>query len=188
MKSLKALFKKKNNKSETMKGAVIHEAMFSNVYSLAQNPEEIVLRLHPTKRAAYNSILKGEATVSQNGQEIRITDVILVLNSANGNVQIKYSDLSELAPTKIINTTSITGFDDNGEPLIYEMDDNSIRVVFSSLPPKSKPAFDLDEFSKQLVSAIQCGITHDDREIFHIPKPDQNTVNAVKRFIEDYKL
>jgi hypothetical protein len=105
--------------------------MFSGIYKLSEHPEEILLRIHPSKRQAFNSIVSGNATVRQNGEDV------------------------------------------NGEPIIYQMYDGTIRVVFSSIPPRdssSENIFDVSEFSKQFISAVQCGAVHDDREVFHVPR------------------
>ena len=43
----------------------------------------------------------------------------------------------------------------------------------------------MDNFSEQFVNVIGCGMWHDDREIFHVPEPKENTVSEIKKFLEN---
>jgi hypothetical protein len=161
--------------------------MFSGVFRLSENPQELWLRIHPIKRESYSSMLSDKVTVTQNGEELVITDVILVLNGSGGNVNISYKQLAGLSFNQDYSVVETSGFDNNGEPIIYTMSDGSLRVVFSSLPPNGDKSFDMDHFSNSFVKRIQAGAIHDDREVFFIPRPTDNTVGEILEFLSGYQ-
>jgi hypothetical protein len=92
-------------------------------------------------------------------------------------------------PVEIVKTIPITGFDPEGEPEIRQMSDGSLHVVFNFMPPsfaeddESKFA----DFDKQLEKAIGVPVLWDDREVFLIRKPAQDTVGKITRFLEAYQ-
>jgi hypothetical protein len=89
-------------------------------------------------------------------------------------------------------TIKLTGFDPVGEPVIRVMGDGSLLVVFNFMPPSWAPegegmgAFaDFDE--QQLERAAGVPVVWDDREVFVIQKPERDTVERVRKFIELYR-
>jgi hypothetical protein len=169
--------------------AIIREAMYSSVYNLKHDPEEILLRIHPKKKESYNAILEGNVIVKQNNQQIKIVDIILVLNELKSKklIELNYSSIYNKPIHHFEEKIQVKGFDINGEPIIYRMKDGTIRIVFSELPKRDIETFDLDKFSKEFINAVNCRMIHDDREIFHIQNPNSNTVNVIKQFLNDYK-
>ena len=171
-------------------GYSIEAAMFSAVYDLPNNDQELLVRIHPKKKDTYKSILDGKVVVPRDGKNISVSDITLVVNGKNGAVRNQYSTIANTAVKHVRRTTAVSGFDPDGEPVIYNMEDGTVRVVFYNLPPENhedlKP-INLGEFSKEFVTKIGLGMSHDDRDIFHIPKPNDNTVTDVKAYLESYR-
>ena len=190
----KKLFKK-NHDSKTIENdkqlpkAIISESMYSDVCALKDSPEEILIRIHPNKKESYDSIIKGNTIVEQNNQQIKIVDIKLIMNCLNSNdlIEINYSTINNTIIKQVEEIFHIEGFDANGEPLIYKMKDGTIRVVFFELPIRGSEIFDLDEFSDNFIKTVECGIIHDDREVFYIQNPVQNTANSIKEFLTNYR-
>jgi hypothetical protein len=83
-----SIFRKTVGIDRRMKEVAIHEAMFSGIYKLSEHPAEILLRIHPSRRQAYNSIVSRNATVRQNGEDVKVADVLLDLNSDAGIIRV----------------------------------------------------------------------------------------------------
>ena len=172
-----------------MPEATINEAMFSSIYNLGKLPEEILLRIHPKKKVAYDAIVEGKTVIKQNDQEIKIVDIVLVLNKPKSQnlINIGYSTIYKNEVSHFVEKIQVEGFDENGEPIIYKMKDGTIRVVFSELPRNNNQPFDLDKFSKKIINSLNCDMVHDDREIFHIQNPKEDTVEKIRLFLSNYK-
>ncbi len=61
--------------------------MYSSIFDLSNNPEEVLLRLHPNKKKSYDAMLDGTAEIEQDGKPINIKDIFL---SVNKEEKIKY--------------------------------------------------------------------------------------------------
>ena len=169
---------------------IIYEAMYSDIYELSQNPEELLLRLHPNKRESYNAMMDGSAQIENAGKKISIKDIYLRVNSGTKDLNVKYSEIYQTPISQIKNTHHVKGFDATGEPIIYEMNDGTLRVVFSQLPPTNPRGgrkLNLDKLSFEFTFKIGCGITHDDREVFHVPNPNENTVKEIMTYLSEYR-
>jgi hypothetical protein len=88
----------------------------------------------------------------------------------------------------------LTGFDPEGEPLIRVMGDGGLHVVFEFMPPSYMPDEELDDelgpfadFDKQMERAIGAPVVWDDREVFVISRPKPDTVERVRKFIQNYR-
>jgi hypothetical protein len=84
----------------------------------------------------------------------------------------------------------IMGFDHGGEPEIRLESGGSIRVMFDYMPPSFHEGNDLGpytDFDKQMKRAIGVDVKWEDREVFYIARPKQNTVGRIKKFLENYK-
>lgn len=169
----------------------ISESMFSGVYKLNLFPEELLLRIHPNKRATYDAIINSKAIVTNEGREVTINDVVLYVNTSEGIVEIPYSTIKNTKIGHIIYSTSVPGFDAEGDPYIYKLRDGTVRIVFSSMPPQNpvnRESFDMDSFSNDFISSMDVEIIHDDREVFHIPSPIENTIEDIISFLKTYKV
>lgn len=180
----KSLFNKK------AKDVIISESMYSSIYKLENNHEEVLLRIHPKKRNSYNAMIKKDTLVEQNGNQLNITDIVLIVNSWESDelVQLNYSEIKDIPITQIDSEKAVKGFDENSEPIIYKMKDGSLRIVFFSMPPTDNNGFDMDDFSFDFIDSIECGITHDDREVFHIPKAKEDTIDKIIHFLSSYHI
>ncbi len=91
--------------------------------------------------------------------------------------------------SEIVSIVAVPGFDPEGEPEIRQMSDGSLHVVFNFMPPsfaeddESKFA----DFNKQLEKAIGVPVLWDDREVFVIRKPGQDTIAKISQFLEGYR-
>lgn len=190
IKFFKSIFARKEKRDLNTQSGILREAMFSSVYELSTNLEEIYLRIHPAKKEPYDAIINNNGSVAQDDNPIFIKDILLLVNKGDNSVEISYSKISKLSNNNVLNITHVKGFDSNGEPIIYEMKDGSIRVVFFEMPPESINSlenFDLDQFSEEFTSSIGNDAWQDDREIFHVPKSSPEIVSQIKQFLENYR-
>ncbi len=92
---------------------------------------------------------------------------------------------------EVVQTIKLTGFDPEGEPVIRVMGDGSLYVVFNFMPPSFVPEDEglgpFADFDKQLERAARAPVVWDDREVFVISQPRADTVERVRKFIEDYR-
>jgi hypothetical protein len=85
----------------------------------------------------------------------------------------------------------LTGFDPAGEPVIRLMADGSIYVVFNFMPPSyisnEQGLGPFEDFDKQLERAAGVAVEWEDREFFLIRQPKPDTVERVRKFVEEYR-
>ncbi len=172
----------------TLPEATISESMYSSIHNLREHPAEIMLRVHPSKKAGFDAIVQRNATVKQGDQEIKIVDKNLILNDLDTNERhkVKYSSVCNTEIDNFIDRKEVSGFDSEGEPFIYTMKDGTVRVLFNQLPIANNAGFDLDEYSDAFINAMDTEMLHDDREIFHIAAPCENTVSSIQQFLSTY--
>jgi hypothetical protein len=88
-----------------------------------------------------------------------------------------------------IETITLEGFDSEGEPEIRIMDNGSLELVFNFMPPtwaeENPEAF--DDFDVQLSEALDLEVLWEDRELFLIEEPAEDTVERIKQFLEHYR-
>jgi hypothetical protein len=86
-------------------------------------------------------------------------------------------------------TITLEGFDSEGEPEIRIMDNGSLELVFNFMPPtwaeETPEAF--DDFDVQLSEALDLEVLWEDRELFLIDEPTDDTVERIKQFLEHYR-
>jgi hypothetical protein len=88
-----------------------------------------------------------------------------------------------------VETITLTGFDPEGEPEIRRMNDGSLLVVFNLMPPswgEDNPE-PFDDFDRQLEQAVGTPVIWEDREYFRIARPGPDTIDLIRRFLEDYR-
>jgi hypothetical protein len=100
------------------------------------------------------------------------------------------------APTAepaVVKTTTVSGFDPDGEPEIRAMSDGSLYVIFNFMPPSFVPERDpkaaaaYDDFEKELEQAVGLPVLREDREVFLIRNPKKDTVERLTHFLEGYR-
>ena len=100
----------------------------------------------------------------------------------------KKNEGKAMAQPAIVKAIPVKGFDPDGEPEIRVMSDGTMFVVFNFIPP----SWDEDEamcadFDKQLAKAIGLPVQWEDRELFLIQKPVNDTAERVRAFLEAYR-
>jgi hypothetical protein len=87
-----------------------------------------------------------------------------------------------------IETITLEGFDPEGEPEIRIMDNGSLELVFNFMPPtwaeENPEAF--DDFDVQLSEALDLEVLWEDRELFLIEEPAEDTVERIRAFLAEY--
>ncbi len=94
--------------------------------------------------------------------------------------------------SKPVQTIQISGFDPGGEPSILVMDDGSVWAVFNFMPPSYTPEEEyrdlgsFADFDRQMERAVGVPVVWEDREAFSIAEPQKDTIERLKRFLEEY--
>ena len=90
----------------------------------------------------------------------------------------------------LVSETTISGFDPSGEPVIRVMSDGTLHVLFEAMPPFFAEDFgietEFDDFRAKLESAAGVPVSQDDRELFIIEAPSDNTISRIKLWLELY--
>jgi len=90
------------------------------------------------------------------------------------------SDLVRIIP--------LSGFDPEGEPEVRLLADGSLSVVFNFMPPswaEDNPD-SFDDFDRQLARAVGVPVAWEDREVFRIDRPAEDTVERLRQFLQSY--
>jgi hypothetical protein len=110
-------------------------------------------------------------------------------------------DVSRARKAEIVNTIALSGFDPAGEPQIRVLGDGSLRVDFEFMPPSwapeqpvaapgdPYPSLNLGrfyDFDKQLERALDVPVYWEDRVLFIIYKPKQDTIDRLTQFVRQY--
>lgn len=161
----------------------IVESMFSTVCDLAGDHAEVLCRLHPARRQAFDRVLAG-------GQRIAIE--LHVNNLRDGGVTvIDYVSLAASGVDKVIGQAQARHFDPGAEPLIRQVRDKSFRLLFHRLPPAQHvlgEAFDLEHFCDALVDHCTADMHQDDRAVFYIaPSTSADQIKQILTFLRDYR-
>ncbi|MGH7174038.1 MAG: hypothetical protein ACRELG_27515, partial [Gemmataceae bacterium] len=172
-------------------------------------------RIHPVKARAFEWIVTRQCScrVSSGipeelggmtpGQSLHIIpDVQLHVNRPEGGVLVRHfsefldrhKDLVELGVCgNVRNTMTLAGFDPGVEPILREMCDGSLLLVFGFLPPlmaESDPSnaqrFNIDTFGDALEKAACLPVIWDDREVFVIKRPEASTLERIRQFLANF--
>jgi hypothetical protein len=89
-----------------------------------------------------------------------------------------------------VSEITFVGFDPDGEPVIQSLADGSIRIQFEFMPPSwaedERNLGSFVDFDEQLSKAIGLPVIWDDREVFVVQTPKEDTVQRIKKFLETY--
>lgn len=85
----------------------------------------------------------------------------------------------------------INGFDSDGEPEIREFADGTVSIVFNFMPPLNGTDEGIENeifenFDKELKRVLDVEVIWDDREVFFISEPQQDTVTKLKNYLESF--
>ncbi len=94
-----------------------------------------------------------------------------------------------MAQPTIVKKTTVVGFDPAGEPEIREMSDGSLSIVFNFMPPSyaEDDEKSFADFEKQIEKAVKVPVVREDREVFLIRKPANDTVEKARKFLEGFR-
>ena len=87
-----------------------------------------------------------------------------------------------------IEVIPLLGFDPEGEPEVRWMADGRLFVVFNFMPPswaEDEPG-PFDDFDQQLARAVGVSVAWEDREVFRIDQPAEDTIERIRRFLSAY--
>jgi uncharacterized membrane protein required for colicin V production len=98
--------------------------------------------------------------------------------------------------SRVVQTIPLSGFDPKGEPEIRVWNDGSLQIVFNFMPPSFVPDEENQDeeglgpfkgFDKEIEVAVGTPVMWEDREVFRIQRPLNDTVERLRRFIEQHK-
>ncbi|MGH7137111.1 MAG: hypothetical protein ACREHD_15325, partial [Pirellulales bacterium] len=89
----------------------------------------------------------------------------------------------------VVTTITVRGFDPEGEPEIRAMSDGSLILIFNFMPPSYAEDEEVEyaDFDEQIERAVGVAVRRDDRELFVIQKPQKDTAEKLKSFLEAYR-
>jgi hypothetical protein len=194
-------------------GSLLVEAMFSSSVDLTAPSANLAARLHPVKAQAFEWIVTGQrpsvmpTTVGDGalpaGEAISvIPDVEIHVNRREGGIVVRhFSEFLDRSKRLLLRgsdedverTTALVGFEPEAEPIVREMRDGSLLLIFGFMPPlvtESDPAksqrFELTTFGTQVAEAASVPVAWDDRDVFVIPKPQNDTVERIGHFLASF--
>jgi hypothetical protein len=90
---------------------------------------------------------------------------------------------------KPVTVVPLAGFDPAGEPEIRVMADGSLYIAFNFMPPSwaEDDPERFDDFDQQLSRAVGLPIEWEDRELFRIERPTEETIERIRHFLAGYK-
>lgn len=95
------------------------------------------------------------------------------------------------SPPTVTERIAVSGFDREGEPVIKKQSDGSILVHFEAMPPffaeDEGTESDFENFEATLQEALGVPVRRDDREVFVIAKPNPDTAEKLKVWLEAYR-
>jgi hypothetical protein len=90
-----------------------------------------------------------------------------------------------------VETIRISGFDESGEPEIRLLSDGSLVLAFQFMPPMCDTDDGVqdsrfDHFDEILADALEIPVEWEDRELFLIAEPKEDTAKRAKAFLETF--
>jgi hypothetical protein len=182
-------------------GCLLVEAMFSGLVDLTT--ADLAARLHPTKAEVFEWMLAGECSVTSEGKPTPvIPDLQFHVNNPRGGLDVRHfseflegcRQLRERGQSSDVRATvTLTGFEPGAEPVLRDMRDGSLLVVFAFIPPRvaeGQPAkarrFDLNTFGAEIERAAGVPVAWDDKEVFVVQRPRADTVERIRGFLQNY--
>ena len=84
----------------------------------------------------------------------------------------------------LVEEIAVTRFDSDGEPVIKQWSDGSLRIHFEAMPPffaeDEGTESDFDNFEDKCQDVLGVSVTRDDREVFVIQNPESDTAEKAK--------
>jgi hypothetical protein len=184
-------------------GCLLVEAMFSGLVDLTSPSVDLAARLHPTKAEAFEWILTGQCSVTSEGKPIPVVpDAQLHVNNPRGGIAVRHfsefleghRQLRDRGQSGDVRATiTLAGFEPGAEPVLRQMRDGSLLLVFAFIPPRvteGQPAkarrFDLNTFGAEVERAAGVPVAWDDKEVFVVQRPRSDTIERIRGFLQNY--
>jgi hypothetical protein len=184
-------------------GCLLVEAMFSGLVDLTSLSADLAARLHPTKAEAFEWILTGQCFVTSEGKQTSVVpDIQLHVNNPRGGIAVRHfsefleghRQLRDRGQSGDVRATvTLSGFEPGAEPVLREMRDGSLLLVFAFMPPRvteGDPAkarrFDLNTFGAEVERAAGVPVAWDDKEVFVVKRPRGDTIERIRGFLQNY--
>jgi hypothetical protein len=184
-------------------GCLLVEAMFSGLVDLTSPSVDLAARLHPMKSEAFEWIITGQCSVTSEGKPAPVLpDVQLHVNNPRGGIAVRHfselleghRQLRDRGPSGDVRVTvALAGFEPGAEPVLREMRDGSLLLIFAFIPPRvteGQPAkarrFDLNTFGAEVERAAGVPVAWDDKEVFVVQRPQGDTVERIRRFLQSF--
>ena len=91
----------------------------------------------------------------------------------------------------LIEEIAVNGFDPDGEPAIKKWSDGTLWIHFEAMPPffaeDAGTEQDFESFESKIEDALGVAVRRDDRELFVIDKPNPDTAEKAKAWLEAYR-
>jgi hypothetical protein len=91
---------------------------------------------------------------------------------------------------RLIEEIEITGFDPDGEPVIQRWADGAIVILFNAMPPffaeDGGTEAEFENFETTIGFVLGVDVLRDDREVFVIQMPREDTIAKAKAWLENY--
>lgn len=184
-------------------GCLLVEAMFSRLIDLTSPSVDLTPRLHPTKTEAFEWIIAGHCSITCEGKPTNVVpDIQLHVNNPRGGIVVRHfsefreghRELRDRGQSSEVRATiTLAGFEPGAEPVLCEMRDGSMLLVFAFIPPRVTEGdaakgkrFDLNTFGADIERAVGVPVAWDDKEVFVIQQPRANTVERIRKFLQSY--
>lgn len=86
---------------------------------------------------------------------------------------------------------AVAGFDPDGEPIIRQLDDGTLRIHFEAMPPffaeDDGTEVDFENFEITMQTALGVTVRREDREVFVIDHPEADTANKAQAWLESFR-
>lgn len=184
-------------------GCLLVEAMFSGLVDLTSPAVDLAARIHPMKAEALDWILSGACPVTSEGKPTPVLpDVQIHVNDPRGGIAVRhFSEFLEASRQlrksgqsgEVRATVTLTGFDPGAEPVLREMRDGSLLLIFALIPPRvaegqtaNARRFDMNTFGAEIERVAGVPVVWDDREVFVIQRPQTDTAERIRGFLQSY--
>ena len=114
------------------------------------------------------------------------TEIYFPSSSTKQNEKIEIPECN-----KIVDTKNITGFDISGEPYVEICESGMLQLIFNFMPPlngqdNQSTLRIFNSFDKELEKVLSTKIIWEDRERMLIPKPNEDTIEILINYLENF--
>ncbi|MEW4564942.1 hypothetical protein AB1K70_20620 [Bremerella sp. JC770] len=96
----------------------------------------------------------------------------------------------ETPAATVVSEIEVSGFDADGEPVIRKLSDGSLQIQFEAMPPffaeDAGIEEQFDDFQAKLETAAGVAVAQEDRELFVVAAPEEDTAQRIKTWLESY--